>query len=218
MKKRIYKIFTTIILTTVILMTYGCRKEPIYQDSSQTEESQLSYQEDQSQENQNQEDMLDLLFDNIKAGGPRIDGIPPVDEPKYISIEKADVFLSAKDVVFVVEHNKNVYIYPQNILVWHEIVNENLDDKKISITYCPLTGSTIGYKGNISNLDTTFGTSGKLVNSNLVMYDRETMSYIPQILGVAIQGDLKGERLEEFPIICVIGQANLQGVRQNNLQ
>ena len=144
---------------------------------------------------------LDAFFENIQSGGPPMDGIPPIEDPVYINKSDADDILLDHDVVFVVESSEGVYVYPQNILVWHEIVNETFDGEKRSITYCPLTGSTIGYRGTLSAGETTYGTSGKLLNSNLVMYDRTTTSYIPQILGVAVSGQLKGERLEEFPVI-----------------
>lgn len=144
---------------------------------------------------------LDDFFANIQAGGPPMDGIPPLETPEYVTMEEADRFLSDLAVVFVVESSEGVYVYPQSILVWHEIVNETFEGEKRSITYCPLTGSTIGYRGVLTAGETTYGTSGKLLNSNLVMYDRATTSYIPQILGVAVSGQSKGERLEEFPVI-----------------
>ncbi len=144
---------------------------------------------------------LDDFFANIQSGGPPMDGIPPLATPEYVTMEEADRFLSDLAVVFVVESSEGIYVYPQSILVWHEIVNETFEGEKRSITYCPLTGSTIGYRGVLSPGETTYGTSGKLLNSNLVMYDRATTSYIPQILGVAVSGPLKGERLEEFPVI-----------------
>ena len=71
-------------------------------------------------------------------------------------------------------------VYPQRILVWHEIVNEDIDNERISITYCPLTGSAIGYYGKLATYDTSYGTSGKLINSNLVMYDREKIATGPK--------------------------------------
>lgn len=141
------------------------------------------------------------LIDNITAGGPPKDGIPPIDNPKYISTTKADEFLEAHDKVFIYETSDEVYIYPQRILVWHEIVNDTFNDENISITYCPLTGSTIAYTGTVGTVENTdYGTSGKLLNSNLVMYDRATESYIPQILGTGITGTLQGVSLETNPI------------------
>jgi len=144
---------------------------------------------------------LDKFFLNLKSGGPSKDGIPPIENPNYLSITDADENIDDNEVVFVVESSDGVFIYRQRILAWHEIVNETFSGEKMSITYCPLTGSAVGFKGAVSRGETTFGTSGKLLNSNLVMYDRLTGSYIPQLLGKAINGNLKGERLDEFPII-----------------
>lgn len=145
-----------------------------------------------------------LFIDNISSGGPPKDGIPPIDGPTYITVDEAMSRMEDYDKVFVYEGKEDTYLYPQNILVWHEIVNDIIDGESLSITYCPLTGSTICYEGEITrtgeNLDTTYGTSGKLLNSNLVMYDRATDSYIPQIFGTAITGDLSGTTLETRPI------------------
>jgi hypothetical protein len=149
---------------------------------------------------QNQ-DKIELLSDNIVAGGPAPDGIPPLEEPQYISLEEADSYMEPEDAVFVLEVDGKVFLYPQKIMVWHEIVNEEIAGEKMTITYCPLTGSAIGYYGNISSGETTFGTSGKLVNSNLIMYDRATESYWPQIFGTAITESAKGESLTRFPVI-----------------
>ena len=93
------------------------------------------------------------------------------------------------------------FFYPQRILVWHEIVNEFIDDEWVSITYCPLTGSTICYSGNDGIYkNNNFGTSGRLLNSNLVMYDRTSNSFISQILGTGLNGDMNGVSLKARPI------------------
>ena len=143
---------------------------------------------------------IQLLSENIVSGGPPPDGIPPIENPNYISIEEAEDFLKAEDAVFVAELEDGIYIFPQSIMVWHEIVNEEIDGEKLSITYCPLTGSAIGYYGDLAAGNTDFGTSGKLVNSNLIMYDRQTESYWSQILGQAISGPLAGEKLDRFQL------------------
>jgi hypothetical protein len=144
---------------------------------------------------------LDEFYDNIRSGGPPKDGIPPIDEPKYISADEANEKLGDQDIVFVMEAGGTVYVYPQKILVWHEIVNEEIDGVKYSLTYCPLTGSAVGYYGAFEGLETSFGTSGKLINSNLVMYDRATDSYWPQILGISISGERKGDSLDTFNVV-----------------
>jgi len=162
-------------------------------------------------ENKELDERLNEFMKNVMSGGPGIDGIPPIDNPKYLSIEEADSFLDNKDVVFLVDYKGEVLVYPQKILVWHEVVNGEINGEKVSITYCPLTGSAIGFKGSLSSGETTFGTSGKLLNSNLVMYDRKTKSYIPQLLGMAISGESKGERLKEFPVIST----RWENIKQN---
>lgn len=83
----------------------------------------------------------------------------------------------------------------------HEIVNDQYEEGPITVTYCPLTGSTVAFRGtSVEGEPLTFGTSGNLVNSNLLMYDRQTDSNWPQILGVAINGPAEGTALEEIPL------------------
>lgn len=77
-------------------------------------------------------------------------------------------------------------MYPLQILVWHEVVNDTVAGDPILITYCPLCGSGIAYQRSIHGEEVEFGTSGKLYNSNLVMYDRKTDTYWSQIGGLAI--------------------------------
>jgi hypothetical protein len=135
---------------------------------------------------------LSEFMSNVQSGGPPPDGIPPIENPVYVTVSE-DTYLENTDIVFGLHYGNMTIAYPQRILVWHEIVNENLDGEKISITYCPLTGSAIAFHGIINETeDTTFGTSGKLVNSNLVMYDRATDSYWPQILSQAINTPARG--------------------------
>jgi hypothetical protein len=147
------------------------------------------------------DDWLDEFYRNIRSGGPPKDGIPPIDDPIYVNVDDAEKILGDQEIVFVMEAGGMVYVYPQRILVWHEIINEEINGVKHTLTYCPLTGSIIGYYGELEGLETNFGTSGKLINSNLVMYDRATDSYWPQILGVSIRGERKGESLNTFKVV-----------------
>jgi hypothetical protein len=149
-----------------------------------------------------EDSFLSLLQKNVASGGPPKDGIPAIEKPQYTTAAEADKWLVAEDVVFGVDHAGLVAAYPQRILVWHEIANETVGNEKVSITYCPLTGTAIGFKGKVSAKDvSTFGVSGKLVNSNLIMYDRATDSQWPQVLGKAISGSARGTKLQEFPIV-----------------
>ncbi|WP_137283521.1 DUF3179 domain-containing protein [Halorussus salinisoli] len=137
------------------------------------------------------------LREDVLSGGPPKDGIPSIDEPKFWSAEKADEELRDADVVFGLVRNGEVKAYPQKILVQHEITNDVVGDEPVSVTYCPLTGTAMGFRRG----ETTFGVSGKLLNNNLVMYDRETDSRWPQILGTAISGEFEGESLQEFRLL-----------------
>lgn len=144
---------------------------------------------------------LDELARHVVSGGPPKDGIPPIDKPKFVSALEAERFLDDQDIVFGVNREGVVRAYPQHVLVWHEVVNETSGGQPVSVTYCPLTGSAIGFLGRFQGKSTTFGTSGKLLNSNLVMYDRQSDSEWPQILGAAITGPKKGTRLIGFPVV-----------------
>lgn len=137
-----------------------------------------------------------VFLDQILSGGVPPDGIPPIDEPQFLTLEEAEGLYSDADQMFLVVLEDQTYIYPQSILVWHEIVN--MEDYGVSVTYCPLTGSCITYEFP-DHLDTTLGTSGKLLNSNLVMYDRYTGAYIPQIDGIGINDQLENYQLGTRP-------------------
>ena len=145
--------------------------------------------------------MLSVFVSNLRSGGPGKDGIPAIEEPEFVNVSDAEEFIEDKEPVFLVDYNGIVRIYPQNILVWHEIVNDKFEEEHLSITYCPLTGSAVGYKGRIGEVNTDYGVSGMLLNSNLVMYDRGTDTYIPQILGLGLNQDLRNHKFETFPVI-----------------
>lgn len=130
-------------------------------------------------------------------GGPGKDGIPSIDQPRFGRAEAADGFLDDEDRVVGVYLDGQARAYPQRILVWHEIVNDSIGDHRVAVTYCPLTGTAIGFDRG----ETEFGVSGKLVNSNLIMYDRATDTEYPQILAAGIDGELAGRGLEEVRLV-----------------
>lgn len=138
-------------------------------------------------------DYLNYINSNMVSGGPPKDGIPALDHPTFVSAEEA-AFLKDEDKVFGFVERGVAKAFPQSILYWHEIVNDESGGDKRSVTYCPLTGSVIGFKGK------NLGVSGKLYNSNLVMYDRETGSEIPQMLGRAVNGQMEDQSLNTFHI------------------
>jgi hypothetical protein len=142
--------------------------------------------------------------DKLKSGGPPKDGIPSIDKPKYVSVKEADKWIKDNELVLAIIYKGVKRVYPLQILVWHEIVNDHIASDPILITYCPLCGSGIAYERVINGKAVEFGTSGKLYNSNLIMYDRETGSYWPQIGGKAIIGELTGHELKAITIDTVV--------------
>ena len=137
-------------------------------------------------------------LDKIKGGGPPKDGIPSIDDPKFAEVQGSQ-FVSDSDVVIGLEIDGDARAYPLFILVWHEIVNDTVGGVPVAVTYCPLCYTNQVFERTISGNVVEFGTSGKLYNSNLLMYDRWTDSYWSQALGMAVTGELSGMQLETIP-------------------
>lgn len=129
--------------------------------------------------------------------GPGKDGIPAIDDPAFQAAAEADAWLDDGDRVVGLYHDGEARAYPQSILVWHEIVNDTVAGENIAVTYCPLTGTALGYLRG----ETTLGVSGRLVNSNLIMFDRASDSLWPQILSAGIGGPHEGQGLEEVRVV-----------------
>jgi len=138
-------------------------------------------------------------LDQIVSGGPPPDGIPSIDSPKFISVADGNKFLLDSDKVLGININGDIRAYPLQILVWHEIVNDNVGGIPIAVTYCPLCFTNQVFNRTINNTILEFGTSGKLYNSNLVMYDRTSKSLWSQALGEGIVGKYAGIKLNKIP-------------------
>ena len=137
---------------------------------------------------------IGTLEESIVSGGVRKDGIPSIDDPTFADTPPDG--LDPDDPVFGVVRDGEAKAYPQYILVHHEIVNDTIAGDSVAVTYCPLTGTAQGFERGPVEL----GVSGRLVNSNLTMYDRGTDSWWPQMLATAITGPLTGESLREFRV------------------
>lgn len=143
-----------------------------------------------------------IPLDKIRHGGVPKDGIPSIDRPIFVNADSAN-FLSDSDVVMGLEINGDVRAYPLIILVWHEIVNDEVGDIPVAVTYCPLCYTSQVFKRVIDGETVEFGTTGKLYQSNLLMYDRLTDTYWSQALGTAVKGPLSGQTLELVPFDVV---------------
>jgi hypothetical protein len=130
----------------------------------------------------------------VKDGGPGKDGIPSIDYPIFVSADSHEAdFIREDDLVVGVVIGDEVRAYPHRVLDWHEIVNDSFDDLKLSISYCPLTGTAFAWEGLSGSESTTFGVSGLLYNANLILYDRSTDSHWSQLALKCVNGKSIGE-------------------------
>jgi len=130
------------------------------------------------------------------------DCIPSIDNPKFDNASNA-LWLNDADIVFAVNYKSVQRAYPQRILNWHEIVNDEINGEAVIITFCPLCGSAVGFKRTVNEINTEFGVSGFLHDNDLVMYDRLEGNLWQQITGEAIVGPAarRNEILEQIPVI-----------------
>lgn len=148
----------------------------------------------------------DPAIEKALSGGPGKDGIPALDNPSFIPI--SDFSRSDSIQAIVVKGESTVKVYPYNILTWHEIVNDKIDGLPIAVTFCPLCGSAIVYNRTLPNGQvSTFGVSGSLIESNMVMYDRTTENLWQQSTGEALAGSLYPAKLKIEPFqLMTIGE------------
>lgn len=138
--------------------------------------------------------------DQVFDGGPGKDGIPSIDNPIFDVPQNID-FVGSLDLVIASKLDDQVYIYPHSILDWHEIVNHLDPNEKLALTYCPLTGTGIGWNPIIDGQVTEFGVSGLLYNSNLIPYDRSTDSNWSQMRLDCVNGERIGTNIELIHIV-----------------
>ena len=139
-------------------------------------------------------------FREVRSGGPPKDGIPAIDDPTFVSQARASAFVDDAEPVVAVAVNGEAKAYPLSILMWHEIVNDELGGVPITVTYCPLCNSAIVFERTVAGQVLDFGTTGKLRHSDLVMYDRQTESWWQQFLGEGIVGEFTGTQLTMLPV------------------
>ena len=135
-----------------------------------------------------------IPLDQIVSGVPSKDGIPSVDNPQFLEAKLATAEYDELLGIFVTI-NDDARFYPLSILNWHEVVNDTVGGVPVSVTYSPLSASALVFERTTSGGADTFGVSGLLFQSNLLLYDRGTLSLWDQIRGEAVVGSLTGERL-----------------------
>ena len=127
------------------------------------------------------------------------DRIKPVDAPEFGIASEPPPYMRDREPVIVLEVDGDARAYPLAILMWQEIVNDTVGGMPVTVTFCPLCNTAITFSRVVDGFELTFGTSGNLRNSDLVMWDRLTQSWWHQATGEAIVGSLTGKRLSILP-------------------
>jgi len=143
-----------------------------------------------------------IRLDQIDWGGVKVNGIPPLEQPKSIPAGEAR-YLKDKHVVFGVVINGEARAYPRRILAWHELALDTLGGVPLTLVYCTLCGSVIPYDSDVAGRDLTFGTSGLLYRSNKLMFDAETNSLWSSLYGRPVVGPLTDfdVELKKLPVV-----------------
>jgi hypothetical protein len=140
-------------------------------------------------------------FDEFQSGGPSKDGIPAIDRPRFASVERT-TYLKPQEPVIAFRGRA----YPLQILIWHEIVNDRLGRLPVAVTFCPLCNTALVFDRRVRGRTLSFGTTGNLRFSDLVMYDRETESWWQQFGGAGLVGRYAGTTLRQLPARIVSWQ------------
>ena len=134
----------------------------------------------------------------FQSGGPPKDGIPAIDHPHFTQARRVD-WLENREPLILLRLRGETRGYPLQILVWHEIVNDRVGGAPVAVTFCPLCNTAIAFDRLLGERVLSFGTTGKLRDSDLVMYDRSTESWWQQFSGDALVGTLAGSELRQLP-------------------
>lgn len=139
-----------------------------------------------------------IAFSEVLSGGPPRDGIPSIDNPIFAPASQIST-VGEREPVIQLQVGDEIRAYPLQILTWHEIVNDAIGGVPVAVTYCPLCNASIVFDRRVGEQVFEFGTTGKLRNSDLIMYDRTTDSWWQQFTGEAIVGEMQGTELTLVP-------------------
>ena len=154
-----------------------------------------------------------VSYAEILSGGPPKGGIPAIDRPRFETVEEASEWVADREPVLVLESTlvrdaespggDSIHVYPLQVVMWHEIVNDMIDGKPVTVTYCPLCNTGIAFSRRHEGAVLSFNTTGRLRFSNLIMFDRETESWWQQASGDSVAGFFAGTRLTPVPVMML---------------
>lgn len=142
----------------------------------------------------------------IQPTGLGRDQIVAIDQPALIDVDAVKEqysgrrkYLVSSDRVIGVELGTQTRAYPVRVLAWHEVINDRIGDREIAVSYCALTDSTVVFDRTVDGKLLQFGVSGLLLNSNLLLFDRQTDSLWSQLQRSAVAGPSAGRSLTTIP-------------------
>ncbi len=144
-------------------------------------------------------DDISIDLNTILPGGPPRDGIPAIDNPKFVSIEDSFEWLGDQEPVVSFFDADDARAYPLQVLMYHEIVNDTVNGKPVSVTFCPLCNASIVFDRIVEGEVLDFGTTGRLRKSDLIMYDRQSETWWQQFTGKGIIGKYNTVKLKQLP-------------------
>ena len=139
-----------------------------------------------------------IHFNEIVTDGPKRDQIPPIHKPKFIKAAD-DREVGREEPVLTLGINGDARAYPIRMLLWHEIVNDEVGGVPVLVSYCPLCNSGVVYDRRLDGELISFGNTGRIRHADMVMYDHQTESWWQQFTGEAIIGKLTGKRMKLIP-------------------
>ncbi|MEM6333409.1 MAG: DUF3179 domain-containing (seleno)protein [Planctomycetota bacterium] len=145
-----------------------------------------------------------IRLDEVRWGGVRRDGIPPLVDPSMVAASHPDAaYLDDTNVVFGVVIDGDARAYPKRILAWHEMFRDTIGGRRIVGVYCTLCGTVIAYDAAHHGTTYELGTSGFLYRSNKLMYDPDTFSMWSTFGGTPVIGPLVGQgiALDVHPVV-----------------
>ncbi|MBE9075709.1 DUF3179 domain-containing protein [Romeria aff. gracilis LEGE 07310] len=187
---------TTLLATAAIAQAGGWENFKLrYFSLTQIFHDQSRELGDLRQQNVVPEDNSRIDLDQLLNGGPPKDGIPSIDDPQFDAAEATP--FQAEETVIGVVINGEAKAYPFNVMNWHEIVNDSVGGVPITVSYCPLCDTIVAFERG----ETTFGVSGKLYQSCLVMYDRADDTLYAQPWATGVVGPKVNQILDRVPAV-----------------
>jgi hypothetical protein len=131
------------------------------------------------------------------------DPMPPIAGIPIMSAEAAGSALLDEDHVLGIDLAGESRAYAINMMAKPEteVLNDTLGGWPIAVTFCSKCQSPLVFSRQVKGEMLTFHLNGELLNENMLMRDVETGSDWVQLTGEAIEGPLKGHRLEQIPMV-----------------